>query len=99
MMSSSDEGIHEVLEVEQVPDLLVVALDGRLLRLPGLELAGTLDQPACRESMAGDHEDFAEDSRRREQRGSNRVGVVDQESHTRATRDRAGAEAHRKCID
>mmetsp|Transcript_4628 Transcript_4628/g.7701 ORF Transcript_4628/g.7701 Transcript_4628/m.7701 type:complete len:231 (-) Transcript_4628:744-1436(-) len=93
----SDEGVHEVLEIEEVPNLLVVLLDRGGLRR--LELALGVPEPAEGRRVPANHDRLVEDARGREQRRRDRRRVVEREHERRARRDLGGAEAGGKGLD
>eukprot|EP00965_Chrysotila_dentata_P115118 3806019-Pleurochrysis_carterae.AAC.2 len=85
----SDEGVHEVLEIEEVPDLSIELLDGRG-RL-GVKLLPRESHPDGSGGVASDHEAFAESPRRRDDTGGNGGRVVKQQDGGGTRRDALGA--------
>mmetsp|Transcript_51262 Transcript_51262/g.133119 ORF Transcript_51262/g.133119 Transcript_51262/m.133119 type:complete len:260 (-) Transcript_51262:711-1490(-) len=99
----SDEWIHGVLEVEEVPDLLVVRLDRQRARISilavGKELFGGGDEPASSKGVAADHKDTTEGARWREYRRRDRRQIVDEKDGARALSDLGWTQPRGEGID
>mmetsp|Transcript_76066 Transcript_76066/g.209885 ORF Transcript_76066/g.209885 Transcript_76066/m.209885 type:complete len:257 (+) Transcript_76066:119-889(+) len=74
---SLNEWVEHVLEVEQIPDLLVILLDGG--RRLGVQLKRRCREPSCCQCVSADHRPAPEGPRHGEEAGQDRTRIVEEQ--------------------